>query len=192
MRSACLSILEVGGAFAHRFRSLVEFLGLVALVITDLDSVARGGSYERDDDESTEFEIPNTEANQPPIHRVGKACVPSEENAVTSNQTLIQWLPGKQRVADLLDTPGRREIVRCRERLWVQGPRSLSNSNRRDVEWLQCQHLWSNTGGSVRPGKRSILSGVRATPSWAEDPRNPTDSYRSFGQPSPASHWKGV
>ena len=37
LRSACLSILEVGGAFGHRFKSLIEFLGLVVLVITDLD-----------------------------------------------------------------------------------------------------------------------------------------------------------
>ena len=34
-----LTILEVGGAYAHRFASLLEFLHLPYLVITDLDSV---------------------------------------------------------------------------------------------------------------------------------------------------------
>lgn len=34
-----LTILEVGGAYAHRFASLFEFLGLPYLVITDIDSV---------------------------------------------------------------------------------------------------------------------------------------------------------
>ena len=34
-----LSILEVGGAFAFRFRKLIEFLGLPTLIVTDLDSV---------------------------------------------------------------------------------------------------------------------------------------------------------
>ena len=40
LRSACLCILEVGGAFGHRFQSLIEFLGLTTLIITDIDSVA--------------------------------------------------------------------------------------------------------------------------------------------------------
>ena len=34
-----LTVLEVGGAYAHRFASLLEFLGIPYLVITDLDSV---------------------------------------------------------------------------------------------------------------------------------------------------------
>ena len=102
LRSACLSILEVGGAFAHRFRSLIEFLGLVALVITDLDSVKLVADAEENEDEDTEFEIPNAEAVRPPVRKSGKACLPSEAEALTSNQTLIQWLPKRQRVAELL------------------------------------------------------------------------------------------
>ena len=102
LRSACLSILEVGGAFAHRFKSLIEFLGLVALVITDLDSVKLVVAAEDDEDENTEFEVPNAEAGQPPVKKSGKVCLPSEPNALTSNQTLIQWLPKKQTVAELL------------------------------------------------------------------------------------------
>ena len=39
LRSVCLCILEVGGAFAYRFRKLIEFLGIATLVVTDLDSV---------------------------------------------------------------------------------------------------------------------------------------------------------
>ena len=34
-----LTVLEVGGAYAHRFSNLLEFLGIPYLVITDLDSV---------------------------------------------------------------------------------------------------------------------------------------------------------
>lgn len=102
LRSACLSILEVGGAFGHRFKSLIEFLGLVALVITDLDSVKLIAAGEEDDDEDTEFDVPNVEADQPPAKKSGKACLPSEPAALTSNQTLIQWLPKKQTVAELL------------------------------------------------------------------------------------------
>ncbi len=102
LRSACLSILEVGGAFGHCFKSLIEFLGLVALVITDIDSVELVASAEENEDEHTEFEVPSDEANKPPVKKSGKACLPSKPNALTSNQTLIQWLPKKQTVAELL------------------------------------------------------------------------------------------
>ncbi|MHB8770938.1 MAG: ATP-dependent nuclease [Syntrophales bacterium] len=102
LRSACLSILEVGGAFGHRFKSLLEFLGLVTLLITDLDSVRLVAAAEEDENEDMEFEVPNTEADKPPLKKSGKACLPSEPGALTSNQTLIQWLPKKQTVAELL------------------------------------------------------------------------------------------
>jgi predicted ATP-dependent endonuclease of OLD family len=102
LRSVCLSILEVGGAFGHRFKLLIEFLGLASLVITDLDSVKLVPADEEEDDEDTEFEIPNVVAGQPPMKKSGKACLPSEPDALTSNQTLIQWLPKKQTVAELL------------------------------------------------------------------------------------------
>lgn len=40
-----LSILEVGGAYAHRFEGLLSFLNIPHLVITDLDSVNPGGKH---------------------------------------------------------------------------------------------------------------------------------------------------
>jgi predicted ATP-dependent endonuclease of OLD family len=51
LRSCHLTILEVGGAFAHRFENLVDFLGLPTLVITDLDSVSAGASAAGEDEE---------------------------------------------------------------------------------------------------------------------------------------------
>lgn len=123
LRSACLCILEVGGAFGHRFQSLIEFLGLTTLIITDIDSVALVAPAAEgavDDEEVEEFEIPaDTEEDvavqvqdegqrhveepvaRAPRKKYGKACLPSEEGAATSNQTLIKWLPGKLTVEDL-------------------------------------------------------------------------------------------
>ncbi|NYJ13879.1 putative ATP-dependent endonuclease of OLD family [Rhizobium leguminosarum] len=126
LRSACLCILEVGGAFGHRFKSLIEFLGLTTLIITDIDSVALIAQPEVDnatDEEFEEFEIPTDaeaveeeaplaeaqeDANEVPEAaapaantKYGKACLPSETGAATSNQTLIKWLPGKLTLADL-------------------------------------------------------------------------------------------
>lgn len=40
-----LSILEVGGAYAHRFSELLKFLNIPYLVITDLDSVEAAGKH---------------------------------------------------------------------------------------------------------------------------------------------------
>ncbi|MDP5143829.1 ATP-dependent endonuclease [Rheinheimera baltica] len=121
LRSACLCILEVGGAFGHRFQSLIKFLGLTTLIITDIDSVALvAQAADDDDDEVEEFEVPadaeddaagqaqgnvQEPAIEPmvpaPKKKYGKACLPSEPGAATSNQTLIKWLPGKLTIEDL-------------------------------------------------------------------------------------------
>lgn len=43
LRTTYLTILEVGGAYAHRFEGLLSFLHIPYVVITDLDSVAPTG-----------------------------------------------------------------------------------------------------------------------------------------------------
>ena len=131
LRSSCLCILEVGGAFGHRFQSLIEFLGLTTLIITDIDSVALIVSADDGDvpvvedtnedeveefdvpneDEVEEFDVPNEEAavsdtanlltSSPTKKKYGKACVPSEAGSATSNQTLIKWLPQKLTIEEL-------------------------------------------------------------------------------------------
>ena len=69
-----LTILEVGGAYANRFASLMEFLSLPYLVITDIDSV-------------------DPENNR-------KVCRADKDNAVTSNAT-IKFFLDIDSVADL-------------------------------------------------------------------------------------------
>ena len=92
LQSKYLSILEVGGAFAHKFKELIEFIGLTALVITDLDSVGPKDVTipSTDDDEE--------EGNLSP----GESCMPAFPNAVTSNETLKTWLPKMACIEDLL------------------------------------------------------------------------------------------
>ncbi|MEB8078659.1 AAA family ATPase [Klebsiella michiganensis] len=68
LRSACLCVLEVGGAFGHRFQSLIEFLGLTTLIITDIDSVAlktQAIEGAEEDEELEEFEIPTDAEDDP-------------------------------------------------------------------------------------------------------------------------------
>ena len=71
-----LSVIEVGGAYASKFKDLLAFLGVQTLVITDLDSGTLEGRH--------------------------KACKPSTEGAVTTNATLKGWLPAETDVTTLL------------------------------------------------------------------------------------------
>lgn len=95
LRSCYLSVLEIGGAYAHLFRTLIEFLGITTLVITDLDSVTAAAP---EGEESDPAEAKNDEADT----TAGSTCTPETPNAVTSNQMLAQWLPAKSRIDELL------------------------------------------------------------------------------------------
>jgi predicted ATP-dependent endonuclease of OLD family len=74
-----LSVLEIGGAFAHKFRALVEFLAIPCLIITDLDSVAKKDGQGQ-----------------------ASACPADTPGATTSNPMLRDWLPKMLEVGELL------------------------------------------------------------------------------------------
>jgi predicted ATP-dependent endonuclease of OLD family len=95
LRACHLTILEVGGAFAHKFKQLIEFLDLTTLIITDLDSVHGSGADlteapESDDDDGV----------------ASTACMADVVGAVTSNETLKQWTPKVELVSELLALGG--------------------------------------------------------------------------------------
>ena len=111
LRSSYLSILEIGGAFGHLFRTLIEFLGITTLVITDLDSVhlvaAEPGEIDDEDEEENALNATgdeNMDGNNA-VRRTKKTCTPETPEAVTSNQMLIQWLPECERIDELLTLP---------------------------------------------------------------------------------------
>jgi hypothetical protein len=98
LRSRHLTILEVGGDFAHRFEQLVDFLALPTLVITDLDSchpTALSDADAEPDDDDTDDDDDDSDDS-------GKACMVDTPEAVTSNPTLRQWLPKMSTIAQLL------------------------------------------------------------------------------------------
>ena len=83
LRSSYLTVLEIGGAYAHRFDELLSFLHIPFLIITDLDSVDPGGQH--------------------------PACRGDKLDALTSNATLKQLLEVNS-VADLVAlTPEQRQ-----------------------------------------------------------------------------------
>lgn len=118
--AAYLSILEVGGAFAFRFRKLIEFLGLPTLVVTDLDSVhpaspkkeeeaAAGGdglaaetAHAAEDAEEEDDDDGGQDAGSERRPKPRSKCPAGTPGAITANQTLLQWLPGRLLVDELL------------------------------------------------------------------------------------------
>lgn len=171
--SKYLSILEIGGAFGHRFRSLIDFLGITTLIITDLDSV-RPSPEEAGDTGEEEEEI---ETGTP---RNGSACLTDLPGAVTSNQTLIQWLPRKRTIQELLEAgedvkecesngPGSTRVrvayqVRCEVR-WKKESSMLAGRTLEEafalqnLEWCQAnerQHLRLRIPGNQKHGLKEL------------------------------------
>ena len=77
LEASHLTILELGGAFTHRFKELVHFLGLRCLIITDIDSVKAEGHH--------------------------KACTTDVPDAISANPTLKTWIPREKSINDLLN-----------------------------------------------------------------------------------------
>ena len=71
-----VSIIEVGGAYTVKFKELLKFINVKSLLITDLDSVDPGNSR--------------------------KTCPTNTLNAETSNSTLLNWLPKKKLISELI------------------------------------------------------------------------------------------
>lgn len=105
LRRCHLSILEVGGAFAHKFEKLVEFLEIPTLVITDIDSVAAKSTDDADEDD-TDTDTDTIPSTQKP----GKSCLTTFKGAVTTNETLKQWLPKLSLISELLDLPDSEKV----------------------------------------------------------------------------------
>ena len=72
-----ISLLEIGGAHAHRLKPLLDTLGLLSLVVTDLDSILETGR--------------------------AKARPERGKGYRTGNTTLKEWVPQIELLDDLLD-----------------------------------------------------------------------------------------
>ncbi|QRF58610.1 ATP-dependent endonuclease [Variovorax paradoxus] len=122
LQSNYVSILEIGGAFGHRFKGLIEFLGLTSLIVTDIDSVlppvadvAGDEAVLHDEDDADADPDADEDAEEAAAARRGRqACMVHENGALTSNQTLVKWLPACSTIAELLAaTPEQRTQARA-------------------------------------------------------------------------------
>lgn len=85
LNQAYVTVLEIGGSHAHRFRTLIEHLGLITLIITDIDSAEAAGHHKR----------------QQPRRNAG---------LITINDTLKSWIPELDSIDALLDLPATNKI----------------------------------------------------------------------------------
>jgi len=78
LNNSYITLLEIGGSHAHRLKPLIEHLGLITLVITDIDS-------------------------SDPAQK-GKSVQPKRgSNLVSRNTTLKDWTPNLEKIDELLD-----------------------------------------------------------------------------------------
>jgi putative ATP-dependent endonuclease of the OLD family len=86
LKNKYISIIEVGGAYAHKFRELLEFINVPTLIITDIDSIN--------------------------INTHRSACeVDINENIETSNQTIIKFTE-KRKIKDLLELKNENKVFK--------------------------------------------------------------------------------
>ncbi len=74
LNTSYISLLEIGGSHAHRLRSLIENLGIITLIVTDLDASKDGSAT---------------------VPKVG-------DGQVTGNKTIKDWLPKKEGLDELI------------------------------------------------------------------------------------------
>lgn len=94
LQNEYVSVVEVGGAYALKFKELLAFIRVPTLVITDIDSVK-----------------PNDKR---------KKCPTDFGGAVTSNATLANWLPGEKSISKLCVLPDTGKVENGRVRVAYQ------------------------------------------------------------------------
>lgn len=81
-----ITMLEIGGSHAHKLRQLIEELGLITLIVTDLDSLDKVG---------------------------GTSAQPKPQAAqVTNNATLKGWLPKLPNIDDLFVADSVKKVIK--------------------------------------------------------------------------------
>ena len=80
-----ISILEINGSHAHRLKNLIDRLGLLCLIITDLDAI---------DSETKKSALPTR----------GK-------DLISNNTTICEWVPAESRIDVLLDMNFDKKVI---------------------------------------------------------------------------------
>jgi putative ATP-dependent endonuclease of the OLD family len=82
-----ISFIEVGGAYINKFKELLEFLELKALMITDIDCVKKVIKPDKNGVDRTSYP---------------KAEICDNDDLLSCNTTLVKWIPGEVKIKKLL------------------------------------------------------------------------------------------
>ena len=130
LTSQYISISEVGGAYAHKFQPLVDFIGIPTLIITDIDTV---------DDKGVKCRV--------------------AEGKSTSNAALKSWIPEKDSCQDLLAADDDAKTVgsiRVAYQVAENGACGRSFEEAfiyANLDWLKKNHFkLEATGGRIKKG----------------------------------------
>jgi len=101
--------LEIGGSHAHRLKPLLETLGILSLVITDLDSIGATGTAKAFPERGKKFR--------------------------TGNTTLKEWIPKKEALDEILDCKNENKQSESQQvRVAYQCPIQLKYKDNSDEE----------------------------------------------------------
>lgn len=102
-----ISLLEIGGSHAHRLQPLIETLGLLTLVITDLDSIAKESRGKVQPERGKEYR--------------------------TGNDTIKSWVPEKADLDEALDASDEDKIKNGYVRAAYQNEITLEYSGNEEI-----------------------------------------------------------
>lgn len=86
-----ISVIEVNGRHAHSFRKLIEKIGIVTLIVTDIDA--------------TDTKIEDGKERHPSV------ITAKGNDYKTGNPSIKSWLSGKEQIDDLLALDGKEKLV---------------------------------------------------------------------------------
>ncbi|MBI2265694.1 MAG: AAA family ATPase [Armatimonadetes bacterium] len=124
-----ISLLEIGGAHAHRLKPLLETLGLLSLVVTDLDSIQESGTSRARPERGKRYR--------------------------TGNTTLKDWVPKKEALDDLLDLSDRAKHT-ADEFVRVAYQRPITVKYKKDVTNLELFKGYDEPIGLLKKLKASL------------------------------------
>ena len=113
--SRYITILDIGGSHAHRFRPLIEILGINTLIITDIDS--QGDTINKKGEQKTIKIRPER-----------------NKNYTTNNDTLKNWIPCIDGIDKLIDLNEDKKLSSNKSvRVAFQCPLSISCFNNKEA-----------------------------------------------------------
>lgn len=124
MDSYYISVVEVNGRHAHRFRKLLERLGIATLIVTDID------------------------ATETIVGDNGKEIHPSVITAKgkgynTGNPSILNWIPEKKQIDNLLELDEKEKLI-GNVRIAFQTPVTVKWNKNEDTEFEICPYTFED------------------------------------------------